>query len=58
MAQEAMDAFAKEVTKVGSTAYTAKNRVLIISYITFQDCRVLIFSDMLSIAVNNGVWLL
>ena len=55
MAQEAMDAFAKEVTKVGSTAYTAKNRVLIISYITFQDSRVHIFSDMLSIAVTEGV---
>ena len=55
MAQEAMDVFAKEATKVGSTAYTAKNRVLIISNITFQDCRVHIFSDMLSIAVNKGV---
>ena len=55
MAQQAMDAFAKEVTKVGSTAYTTTNRVLIISYITFQDSRVHIFSDMLSIAVNKGV---
>ena len=55
MAQEAMDVFAKEATKVGSTAYTAKNRVLITSYITFQDSRVRIFSDMLSIAVNKGV---
>ena len=36
--------FAKEVTKVGSMAYTAKNRVLITSYITFQDSRVHIFS--------------
>ena len=33
----------KEATKVGSTDYTARNRVLIISYITFQDCRVQIF---------------
>ena len=55
MAPEATDAFAKEVTKVGTTAYTAKNRVLIISYITFQDSRVHIFSDMLLIAVNKGV---
>ena len=45
----------KEATKVGSTAYTAKNRVLITSYITFQDSHVHIFSDMLSIAVNKGV---
>ena len=50
-----MDVFVKEVTKVGSTSYTAKNRALIISYVTFQDCRVHIFSDMLSIAVNKGV---
>ena len=55
MAQEAMDVFAKDVTIIGSTAYTAKNRVLIISDITFQDSRVQIFSDMLSIAVNKGV---
>ena len=45
----------KEATKEGSTDYTARNRVLIISNITFQDCRVHIFSDMLSIAVNKGV---
>ena len=45
----------KEATTVGSTDYTARNRVLIISYITFQDCRVHIFSDMLLIAVNKGV---
>ena len=45
----------KEATKVGSTDYTARNRVLIISNITFQDCRVHIFSAMLSIAVNKGV---
>ena len=33
----------KKATKVGSTDYTARNRVLIISYITFQDCRMQIF---------------
>ena len=46
----------KEATKVGSTDYTARNRVLIISYITFQDCRVHIFSDMLLIAVTAKVF--
>ena len=45
----------KEATKVGSTDYTARNRVLIISYFTFQDCRVHIFSDMLLITVNKAV---
>ena len=48
----------KEAKKVGSTDYTARNRVVIISNITFQDCRVHTFSDMLSIAVNKGVYLL
>ena len=35
-------------TKVGSTATVVRNSVLIISHITFRDCRVHIFSDNLS----------
>ena len=31
-----------------SDGYSARNRVLIISHITFQDCLVLFFSDNLS----------
>ena len=38
----------KESNKVGSTATVVRNSVLIISYITFRDCRVHIFSDNLS----------
>ena len=38
----------KESTKVGSTATIVRNIVLIISNITFRDCRVHTFSDNLS----------
>ena len=38
----------RKATKVGSTATVVRNLVLIISHITFRDCRVLIFSDNLS----------
>ena len=38
----------KESNKVGSTATVVRNSVLIISHITFRDCRVHIFSDNLS----------
>ena len=42
----------KKATKVGSTATVVRNSVLIISHITFRDCRVHIFSDnLLEIAV-------
>ena len=42
----------KKATKVGSTATVDRNSVLIISHITFRDCRVHIFSDnLLEIAV-------
>ena len=39
---------ARKATEVGSTATVVKNSVLIISHITFRDCRVHIFSDNLS----------
>ena len=48
MAQEAMDLclrMLKEETKVGLAATVSENSVLIISHITFRDCRVHIFSD-------------
>ena len=38
----------RKATKVGSTATVVRNLVLIISHITFRDCRVHIFSDNLS----------
>ena len=38
----------KERKKVGSTATVVRNSVLIISHITFRDCRVHNFSDNLS----------
>ena len=38
----------KKATKVGSTATVVRNSVLIISHITFRDCRVHIFSNNLS----------
>ena len=42
----------KKATKVGSTATVVRNSVLIISHITFRDCRVHIFCDnLLEIAV-------
>ena len=35
-------------------SYSVRNSVLLLSHITFWDCRVLIFSDnFLEIAVNN-----
>ena len=38
----------KETTKVGSTATVSRTSVLIISHITFRDCRVHSFCDNLS----------
>ena len=35
--------FLRKATKVGSTATVVRNSVLIISHITFRECRVLIF---------------
>ena len=46
----------RKATKVSSTATVVRNSVLIISHITFRDCRVHIFSDNLS--RNNCVYLL
>ena len=40
--------FARKATKVGSTASVLSNSVLIISHLTFWDCRVRIWSDNLS----------
>ena len=52
IAREAMDVclwVLKESKKKNrSDGYTVRNRVLIISHITFQDCLVLFFSDNLS----------
>ena len=51
MAREAMDIclrVLKESTKVGSTATVSTTSVLIISHITFRDCRVHSFCDNLS----------
>ena len=51
MAREAMDVCLrglKETTKVGSTATVSRTSVLIISHITFRDCRVHSFCDNLS----------
>ena len=48
----------RKATKVGSTAAVARNSVLIISHITFRDCRVHIFSDNLSRnnCIRNSKW--
>ena len=47
-----MLASAKGTTKVGSTATVVRNSVLIISHITFRDCRVHFFpTTFLEIAV-------
>ena len=44
----------KESNKVGSTATVVRNSVLIISHITFRDCRVHIFqTTFLEIAVYD-----
>ena len=51
MAREAMDIclrVLKESNKNRFDSYKVRNRVLIISHITFRDCRVHIFSDNLS----------
>ena len=47
-----MFARAKGTTKVGSTATVVRNSVLILSHITFRDCRVHFFpTTFLEIAV-------
>ena len=51
MAREAMDVclrVLKESNKRRFDSYKVRNSVLIISHITFRDCRVNIFSDNLS----------
>ena len=51
MAGEAMDLclkVLKESNKTKFDSYSVRNRVLIISHITFRDCHVHIFSDNLS----------
>ena len=51
MAREAMDVclrMLKESNNRRFNSYSVRNSVLIISHITFQDCRVHIFSDNLS----------
>ena len=51
MAQEAVDVclrVLKESNKRAFDSYSVRNSVLIISHITFQDCRVHIFADNLS----------
>ena len=50
MSQEAMDVclrVLKESNKSRFDSYSVRNSVLIISHITFRDCRVHIFSDKL-----------
>ena len=51
MAREAMDVclgVLKESSKSRFDSYSVRNSVLIISHITFWDCRVHIFSDNVS----------
>ena len=51
MAREAMDVclrVLKESNKSRFDSYSVRNSVLVISHITFRDCRVHIFSDNLS----------
>ena len=51
MAAEAMDIclrVLKESNKSKFDSYSVRNSVLLISHITFRDCRVHIFSDNLS----------
>ena len=51
MAREAMDLclrVLKESNKSRFDSYSVRNSVLIISHITFRDCRVHIFDDNLS----------
>ena len=51
MAREAMDLCLRELKESNKSrfdSYSVRNSVLIISHITFRDCRVHIFSDNLS----------
>ena len=51
MAREAIDLFLRMLTESDNRrfdSYSVRNSVLIISHITFRDCRVHIFSDNLS----------
>ena len=51
MAREAMDVCLRELKESNKSrfdSYSVRNSVLIISHITFRDCRVHIFSDNLS----------
>ena len=51
MAQEAVDVclrVLKESNQRKFDSYSVRNSILIISYITFRDCRVHIFADNLS----------
>ena len=51
MAQEAVDVclrMLKESNKRNFDSYSVRNSVLIMSHITFRDCRVHIFADNLS----------
>ena len=58
MAGEAMDICLQVLKESNKSyrfdSYSVRNSVLLLSHITFRDCRVLIFSDnFLEIAVNN-----
>ena len=58
MAEEAMDICLQVLKESNKSyrfdSYSVRNSVLLLSHITFRDCRVLIFSDnFLEIAVNN-----
>ena len=55
MTREAMELcfqVLKESSKSRFDSYSVKNSVLIISHITFRDCRVHSFSDILSSSLN------
>ena len=57
MAQEAVDVclrVLKESNQRKFDSYSVRNSILIISYITFRDCRVHIFADNLS--RNSCIW--
>ena len=57
MAQEAVYVclrVLKESNKRSFDSYNVRNRVLIISYIIFRDCRVPIFAD--NLARNSCIW--
>ena len=58
MAWEAMDVclrVLKESNKGRFDSYSVRNSKMIVSHITFRDCRVHIFSDNLEIAVFSNV---